>query len=130
MMCPGSWSRRRNLNDPQDLSKSFWKSPARQRIVCNHDVTVSGKLREGRNMEDIRQALATLQSARDHARRELTRLDAAIRALQGVAAGSSARPKRTAPKARRKLSAAARKKIAAAQRARWAKIKKQKSSTE
>ncbi len=77
-------------------------------------------------MAVIHNALDTLRAARNRAKQELTRLDAGIRALQGVTGGNSAGVRRAAPKRRRRMSAAARRKIAAAQRARWAKVRKQK----
>jgi hypothetical protein len=63
-----------------------------------------------------------LKRERASAQRVVDRLDAALKALRRLGTGNSvSRP-------RRKMSAAARKKIAAAQRARWAKVKRQKSA--
>jgi hypothetical protein len=80
-------------------------------------------------MTTIAQALETLRAARNKTEQELTRLDAAIRMLQGIVGGNPAGPKaRVSTAQRRTMSAAARRKIAAAQRARWAKIRKQKAA--
>jgi hypothetical protein len=69
-------------------------------------------------------------------RNERSKLDAAIRALEGVGGGASAPAKRrgrppgstnqttSAPAKRRTMSAAARKRIGDATRARWAALKK------
>jgi hypothetical protein len=79
-------------------------------------------------MTTITQALETLRAARNKTRQQLTRLDAAIRALQGLAGGNAVGQGQAAPKRRRTMSAAARRKIAAAQRARWAKVRKRKAA--
>jgi hypothetical protein len=63
-----------------------------------------------------------LKKERANAQGVVTRLDAALEALGHLGSGnSSSRP-------RRKMSVAARKRIAAAQRARWAKVRKQKTA--
>lgn len=70
-------------------------------------------------MVNLSQAVKQLQKERQRVQSELSKLDAAIHALNGSGAhrGVSSRPRRV-------LSAAARKRIAEAQRARWAKWKK------
>jgi hypothetical protein len=74
-------------------------------------------------MANLEQIVRDLKSERD-------RLDAAIRALEGVGASINRRTSKAASPAkttgRRTMSAAARRKIAAAQRARWARVKGQK----
>lgn len=73
-------------------------------------------------MANLEQIVRELKSERD-------RLDAAIRALEGVGASTSRETSKTASparKGRRTMSAAARRKIAAAQRARWARVKGEK----
>lgn len=79
-------------------------------------------------MEVAGQALEALRVARKRTKKELTRLDAAIRTFQKLTVATPAAQTRRAVKPRRKMSAAARGKIAAAQRARWAKTRKQESS--
>lgn len=67
-------------------------------------------------MTMLSQVVKQLQSERAVLQSELTRLDAALRAL-----GSPSGPnRRTSAGPRRKMSAAAKKRIAAAQKARWA----------
>jgi len=73
-------------------------------------------------MTNLAGVVQQLKQERARAQKEVERLDAAIKALDGVA--SSGR----GAGARRRLSAAARKRIAAAQRARWAKWKRQNKS--
>lgn len=77
-------------------------------------------------MRTVNQAIETLLAERKRAKKELARLDQAIRALRKMAGPNSRGLQVRVARARRRLSAAARKKIAAAQRARWAKIRKQK----
>lgn len=72
------------------------------------------------DMTDLSSILKELITERD-------RLSAAIAALQGVSNGAS--PKGRTSK-RRKMSAAARARIAAAQRARWAKVRAKKKSSQ
>ena len=66
-----------------------------------------------------------LKKERDRVEKQLSGLNAALAAFVGVYVGTT----KTSRK-RRKLSAKARAKIAAAQRARWAKLKAKKKSTE
>ena len=73
-------------------------------------------------MTSISQILGELQAQRKQVEVELTRIDAAITALQGV---SGKGDNRLGGPRRRNMSAAARKRIADAQRARWAKWKAQ-----
>lgn len=72
-------------------------------------------------MTSISQILGELQAQRKQVEVELTRIDAAITALQGV--GGKGDSNRVGGPRRRIMSAAARKRIADAQRARWAKWK-------
>ena len=73
-------------------------------------------------MANLSAVVQQLKKERAGAQGVVKRLDAALRALKHLSGRNSvSRP-------RRKLSAAARRKIAAAQRARWAKVRKQKSS--
>jgi hypothetical protein len=61
-----------------------------------------------------------LKKERQRVEKQLSGLDAALRAFAGVYSGGSK------TKSRRKMSAKGRARIAAAQRARWAKVKGQK----
>jgi hypothetical protein len=74
-------------------------------------------------MSALSEALKQLKAQRQGAERELDRVNAAIRALQGVSGKGKPAAKRG--RKRRKLSAAVRARIAAFQRARWAKIRAQ-----
>jgi hypothetical protein len=70
-------------------------------------------------MPHLSRVVNQLRTERKRVHQELSRLDAAIDALQGLSSSTGARRvSSSAP--RRTLSVAARKKIAAAQRARWA----------
>jgi hypothetical protein len=71
-------------------------------------------------MSNLSAVVRQLKEARTKAARDVSRLDAAIAALNGVDhnADAATRPKRV-------MSASARRRIATAQRARWAKWKKQ-----
>lgn len=72
-------------------------------------------------MSTLSQVMKQLHAERKKVHGELSRLDAAIRALQGLSAtNGSGTIQVVSSKPRRTLSAAARRKIAAAQRARWA----------
>jgi hypothetical protein len=74
-------------------------------------------------MADVSSILRQLKAERDRVAKQLSGMDAALRAFAGV---YSEKPIRK----RRKMSAAARKKIAAAQRRRWAKVRaKQKKAS-
>jgi hypothetical protein len=73
-------------------------------------------------MANLAVIIQQLKEERANAQGVVARLDAALKALRHLDSGnSSSRP-------RRKMSAAARKRIAAAQRARWAKVRKQKTA--
>ncbi len=73
-------------------------------------------------MANLAVIIQQLKKERANAQGVVTRLDAALEALGHLGSGnSSSRP-------RRKMSVAARKRIAAAQRARWAKVRKQKTA--
>jgi len=69
-------------------------------------------------MVNLTAVVRQLRNQRQHAKKQVERIDAALVALSGLSS------KRTENGGSRKLSAAARRRIAAAQRARWAKIKK------
>jgi len=69
-------------------------------------------------MVNLTAVVRQLRNQRQHAKKQVERIDAALVALSGSSS------KRTENGGSRKLSAAARRRIAAAQRARWAKIKK------
>ena len=69
---------------------------------------------------EIADTLRLLKSKRAETHKELTDLDKAITALQGLT-GSSSTSNGSSKK--RTLSAAARKKISAAQKMRWAKVR-------
>jgi hypothetical protein len=81
-------------------------------------------------MSNLSQIVGDLQTQRRQVSNELERLDAAIKALQGVAGrGGQVGARGGMTRVRRTMSIAARKRIAAAQRARWAKWKaKQKAA--
>ena len=68
-------------------------------------------------MANLAAIVKQLKKERDHVERQLSGLDAALRAFASVY--SNGKPIRK----RRKLSAKARAKIAVAQRARWARVK-------
>ena len=70
-------------------------------------------------MSNLAKIVSDLQTQRKRVQQDLTKLDAALAALQGSAGAKLRKP-------RRSMSAASRRKIAAAQRARWAKWKMQK----
>lgn len=79
-------------------------------------------------MSNITEMIEAVRTERDRAKKELRRLEAALRGLRKLTASESARTQKRAKRLRRKLSAAARRKIAAAQRARWAKVRKHKKA--
>jgi hypothetical protein len=68
-------------------------------------------------MADVSSILKQLRKERDRVAKQLSGMDAALRAFAGVYGGSKPFRKR------RKMSAKSRAKIAAAQRARWAKFR-------
>lgn len=70
--------------------------------------------------------MASIDSILDQLKQERDRLDAAIRALEGVSKNGTGRGGRRGRRKGWKMSAEARAKIAAAQRARWAKARKAK----
>ncbi len=72
-------------------------------------------------MADVSSILKQLKQERDRVAKQLSGMDAALRAFAGVYGG--VKPTRK----RRKMSAKSRAKIAAAQRARWAKFRKSKA---
>jgi hypothetical protein len=72
-------------------------------------------------MPNLSELMKQLKKERDRVKRELSGLEAALTAFASAYSGT--KPSRK----RRKMSAKARAKIAAAQRARWAKVRKQKS---
>jgi hypothetical protein len=72
-------------------------------------------------MSNLSQILNQLQTQRRQVQGELSRLDSAINALQGLnTSNGSGKNSNGAARPRRIMSPAARKKIASAQRARWA----------
>jgi hypothetical protein len=79
-------------------------------------------------VSNIAKVIESVRIERERAQQELARLDEALAALQRL---ESQRSKDQHARSRpiRKLSAASRRKIAAAQRARWAKLKKQKTAS-
>jgi hypothetical protein len=84
---------------------------------------------EERNMmANLGQMLAELKAKRNDAKKDLEKLDEAIRVLQKLGGTNSKGASAKGAKPRRKMSAAARRKIAAAQRARWARVRKQKAA--
>ncbi len=80
-------------------------------------------------MEDLNMTLKRLREERRQIVSQVAALDAAIAALEEAFGSSSERRTKRArrPGRRRRLSAAAREKIASAQRARWARVRQQKS---
>jgi hypothetical protein len=72
-------------------------------------------------MANMSSIIAQLKKERDRVEKQLSGLNAALRAFAGVYSGG--KPSRK----RRKMSATSRAKIAAAQRARWAKVRKAKA---
>jgi hypothetical protein len=73
-------------------------------------------------MADLSLIVKQLKAERDRVAKQLSGMDAALRAFAGVYGGS--KPSRK----RRKMSAKSRAKIAAAQRARWAKFRAKRKS--
>ena len=69
-------------------------------------------------MADLSSLVRQLKAERDRVAKQLSGMDAAIRAFAGVYGGGAKTPRK-----RRTMSVAARKKIAAAQRRRWAKVR-------
>jgi hypothetical protein len=67
-------------------------------------------------MANLSGVVRQLNKEREHARRQIGRLEAALKVLGGLA-----KPGRTG---RRRMSAAGRARIAAAQRARWARVRR------
>jgi len=75
-------------------------------------------------MQNLTTVLRELTKERERARREVERLDEALKVLRGLGGPNGRfRGVQTVARKRRTMSAAARKRIAAAQRARWAKWK-------
>ena len=66
-------------------------------------------------MANLSSIIAQLKKERDRVAKQLSGMDAALRAFAGVYSGS--------PTGKRRISATGRKRIAAAQRARWAKVR-------
>ncbi len=80
-------------------------------------------------MANLLRILNQLHRERTRAKKGLNRLDKAIAAVGKLVRGHpgrATRPRKSKP--RRKLSAAARKRIGRAQKARWAKLRKEKSA--
>lgn len=73
-------------------------------------------------MANVYSIMKQLKAERDRVAKQLSGMDAALRAFAGVYSGG--KPSRK----RRKMSAKSRAKIAAAQRARWAKFRAKKKS--
>jgi hypothetical protein len=71
-------------------------------------------------MPNVSSIITQLKQERDRVEKQLSGLNAALRAFAGVYGGKPSRK-------RRKMSAASRAKIAAAQRRRWAKFRKSKT---
>ena len=81
-------------------------------------------------MSNLLQIQNELQAKRKELHQELSRIDAAISALQGIGRNVRASsPEAVASTGRRVLSLGARRRIAAAQRARWAKVRAQKKGS-
>ena len=72
-------------------------------------------------MTNVSSIIGQLKKERDRVAKQLSGMDAALRAFAGVYGGGKPIRKR------RKMSAASRAKIAAAQRRRWAKVRKAKA---
>src|SRR5882724_12790757 len=68
-----------------------------------------------RTMANLSGIVKQLKKERDRVAKQLSGMDAALRAFAGVYSGST--------NGKRRISAAGRKRIAAAQRARWAKVR-------
>jgi hypothetical protein len=91
-------------------------SPAREG-VNTRSVTLF-PLRGPQTMANLSSLVKQLKKERDRVAKQLSGMDAALRAFAGVYGGTV-----KATSKRRKMSVAARKKIAAAQRRRWAKFR-------
>jgi hypothetical protein len=79
-------------------------------------------------MANLGQMLKQLRGERSRTEKELSRLEDAIAAFKKLVGNNSGPARARKPRARRRLSAAARRKISQAQKARWAKLRKEKST--
>lgn len=79
-------------------------------------------------MVNLAQIVKGLQAGRRRAQKEVERLETAIGALQKLGGNHRRQARRNETGRRRKLSAAARKRISQAQKARWAKVRQQKTA--
>jgi len=69
-------------------------------------------------MPNLSSIITQLKKERERVAKQLSAMDAALRAFTGVCSDGAAKPQT------RRMSAGSRAKIAAAQRARWAKVRK------
>ena len=74
-------------------------------------------------MAQLKEVLTALEAQRASLQKELTKIEAAIKAVASIGSEDQASPAKQGK--RRGMSAAGRARIAAAQKARWAKAKKQ-----
>jgi hypothetical protein len=79
-------------------------------------------------MANLGRILKQLRRERSRTQKELSRLGDAIAAIEKLVGNNPGPARARKPRARRKLSAAARKRIGRAQKARWAKLRKEKSA--
>src|SRR2546430_11990661 len=81
-----------------------------------------------RSMVNLTQVIKGLRAERGRAQKEVDRLEKAIAALGKLEGHSGRQAQRNEARKKRKLSAAARKRISQAQKARWAKLRQQKTA--
>ncbi|HEV2493419.1 MAG TPA: hypothetical protein VG204_10175 [Terriglobia bacterium] len=79
-------------------------------------------------MVNLAQVIKGLRAARSRARKEVDRLEKAIAALGKLDGNPGRQAQGNETRKRRKLTAAARKRISQAQKARWAKVRQQKTA--
>ena len=79
-------------------------------------------------MANLSQMLKQLRRERSRSQKELNRLDDAIAAFKKLVGNNPGPGRPIKARVKRKLSAAARRKISEAQKARWAKLRKEKST--
>jgi len=79
-------------------------------------------------MVNLAQVIKDLRAERSRAQKEVDRLEKAIGALQKLGGNPGRQAQRNETGKRRRLTAAARKRISRAQKARWAKLRQQKTA--
>ncbi len=80
-------------------------------------------------MVNLGQVIKDLRTERSRAQKELDRLEKAIGALEKLVGNRGRQVRKNERVRKRKLSAAVRRKMAEGQRARWAKLRQQKTAS-